>query len=128
MIRRLGSKKLGLNVQWQYQFPYKIKGRTIADMIFLDIGNVLGPGALDQHQDLSLGESTSDLIFRYPEYVYDHLMSEWESMHRKGEDLSQLIWKPTIITHTKPDFDGVVSSYLVQRIIHVYVRNVYSIR
>ena len=125
MLRRRGTIELGIKTRWQYQFPERVHGRSIKDMIFIDVGNYFGPGALDQHQDDSLGGSTSELIMNYPEYVYDHLMEDWEARCRKGEDLSSQEWKPTIITHVNPDLDGVVCVTLSPDGNHAYASATY---
>ena len=108
---------MGLNVEWIYRFTSTPYGRTIPNTLFLDVGNALLPGALDQHHDSSLGESTSDLVEKYPHFVYDHLMSEWEHQYVFQSDFQGRKWNPVIIVHPCPDFDDIVAIYLVHHII-----------
>ena len=119
MICKTGAKNMNLQIHWKYDFVGSIVGESTANTIFADVGNQLKMGVLDQHHDQSLGESTTDLIYKYPEYVYDHIMFEWESMHEKETLLSQQrkTIDCTIATHYNPDFDAVSSIFLIQKLL-----------
>ena len=73
-------------------------------VVLLDVGNRLGPGAMDQHQDGSVGQSTADLVLRYPQHVYDHLLPGGPGLPSQQ--------RCALVTHARPDFDGVVAALL----------------
>lgn len=115
---RVGATELGLKVQWRYEFIGP--GSTVQpcpDAVFLDVGGSLQDGVLDQHHDMSLGASTTELVLSYPAHVYNHLMLDWLRRHRDGEALTDRVWTPVIVTHFNPDFDAVVSAHLVMKLV-----------
>ncbi|GMV41635.1 MAG: hypothetical protein AMXMBFR64_33510 [Myxococcales bacterium] len=115
---RTGARDLGLVTDWRFSFvDHGTPLQPISDAVILDVGNHLGPGILDQHQGDALGASTSELVLRWPEYVYDHLMSDWNRRARDGQALAGTPWSPAIVTHQFPDFDGVVSAHLAIRLV-----------
>jgi len=115
---RRGTNELGLDTKWRFGFcgPGSVLAAA-PEAVVLDVGNHLGPGLIDQHQDGSLGRSTSELIFKHPELVYDHLVGPWLDAERGGAELHGRSWQPRIITHRSPDFDGIVSAWLVQQLV-----------
>ena len=119
MICKTGAKEMNLQIHWKYDFVGSIVAETTANTIFADVGNQLKMGVLDQHHDQSYGESTTDLIYKNPEFVYDHIMSEWESQYEKEQLLSQQskTIDCTITTHYNPDFDAVSSIFLIQKLL-----------
>jgi len=114
----LGARALGIPVQWTYGFVgHGSSATTTPGVVYLDVGNRLCAGVLDQHQDGSVGECTSDLLLSHPEYVYHHLLSEVLTLHAQGQLPPKLTLTFRIITHRDPDWDGMVSAFLVQRLI-----------
>lgn len=115
---RDGAKDLGLTTSWGYAFVKPGTSlETTADVVFLDVGGCLSFGVIDQHSDQTLGDSTGQLIERYPEHVYQHLLGEWLRRRDDGQDLKGRVWRPRIATHIEPDFDAAVSALLVQHLI-----------
>ncbi len=113
---RLGAKKLGLKTHWNYAFVGA--GEVVAPFpgtVLLDVGGSLQAGALDSHQG---GAATaSELVLQFPQHVYDHLLGAWLRRREKGEDLADKVWEPQLVTHTSPDFDSVVATFLAQRLV-----------
>jgi hypothetical protein len=114
----LGTRELGIYVKWSFGFVgHGSSATTTPGVVYLDVGNRLCRGVLDQHQDDSLGGCTSDLIVSHPEYVYNHLLDEVLSQHARGLLPAGTTLHLRIITHVNPDWDGMVSAFLVQRLV-----------
>jgi hypothetical protein len=115
---RDGARDLGLNIDWSYAFvPPGTRLSSTPNAVILDVGGELAMGVLDQHGDFGLGNSTSQLITRHPGMAYDHLMTAWLQRRDDGQDLRGRPFRPRVITHVDPDFDGVVSTHLLMRLI-----------
>lgn len=115
---RDGATDLGLELNWKYAFTGPGTAlQPMLDAVLLDVGGQLAPGALDQHSDVSLGESTSQLVVHYPELVYQHLMGPWLQRRDNGVNLTGRAWSPRLVTHVDPDLDAVVSMLLVKHLI-----------
>jgi hypothetical protein len=115
---RVGSKALGLEVTWRYHFVGPGSSVSPArDAVFLDVGGRLCPGVIDQHQDGALARSTSELVLRHPELVHEHLLGRWLDRRDAGADLRGAKFEPRLVTHTEPDFDAMVSCWLVHRLV-----------
>lgn len=115
---RRGACEMGLKVTWKYEFIGP--GTSLisrADTVALDVGNRLAPGVLDQHHSRELGPSTSRLVMTYPELIFEHLLTQWHERADGGQSLDGREWSPIITTHRAPDFDGIVSTLLVQELI-----------
>ncbi len=119
---RRGARDLGLQVKWQVEFVRAGTAlQSMPDAVILDVGNDLGPGVFDQHQDQRVRGSTAELVVRYPAYAYDHLMARWLAQANDGVDLQGRTWSPVLVTHAAPDFDAVVSILLVMHLIETGV-------
>lgn len=118
MSLRTGARALGLEVTWRYAFvgPGTVVQPT-RDALYLDVGGKLCKGVIDQHQDGTLGRSTSELVLRFPELVHEHLLGKWLDLRDAGHDLNGRAFSPVIVTHVYPDFDSVVASWLAQRLV-----------
>jgi len=115
---RVGTRDLGLSVAWRHAFvPQGSSHQATRDALFLDVGGALVPGVLDQHQGGLTAGSTCELIERYPEFVYGHLVDPWLLRRDDGQNLAASTFSPVIVTHDSPDFDSLVSTYLAQRLI-----------
>lgn len=115
---RTGSRALGLAVTWRYSFlPAGSSAQPCRDAVYLDVGGQICPGILDQHHDGQLGGSTAELVLRFGEHAYGHLMDSWVSRRDDGQDLSGRSWSPALVTHREPDFDALVACYLVRHLI-----------
>ena len=118
MATLLGTRDLGLTVQWSFGFVgHGTSATTTPGVVYLDVGNRLCAGVLDQHQDVSLGGCTSELLVSHPEYVYHHLLGEVLALHARGQLPPGLVLNLRIVTHRDPDWDGMVSTFLVQRLV-----------
>ena len=119
---RRGARELGLKVTWKYEFVGP--GTSLVsrpDTVALDVGNRLVAGVLDQHHERELGPSTSRLVMTYPELIFEHLLTPWHERADRGQSLDEVNWSPIITTHKNPDFDGIVSTLLVQELIEPVV-------
>jgi hypothetical protein len=87
------------------------------DAVFLDVGGQLCAGVLDQHQDGALARSTSELVLRHPELVHEHLLGRWLDRRDEGADVRGVKFEPLLVTHSDPDFDAMVSCWLVRRLV-----------
>jgi hypothetical protein len=115
---RIGTTALGLKPKWRFGFvkPGLVVSPT-RGTVYLDVGGQLCPGIIDQHQNGSLARSTTELIVRHPDLVYEHLLGPWLDRRDAGVDLSGANFEPLLVTHVEPDFDAMVSCWLVQRLI-----------
>lgn len=115
---RVGARELGLQVQWRFDFvPAGASLQPRRDAVILDVGGALGPGIVDQHQDGNLGACAAELVVRYPEYAYGHLMDDWLRRRDDGQDLKGRAFSPALVLHYGPDFDSLVAVHLVQRLV-----------
>jgi len=115
---RPGARDLGLDVHWHYHFlgPGEAASST-PDALFLDVGRSLSPGVIDQHGDAPGAASTAELIVRFPDLAYNHLVGPWLEVARAGRELGGVAWHPGIATHRAPDFDAVVSTLLARHLV-----------
>lgn len=115
---RVGARSLGLSVTWRYHFVgHGTLLEPARDTVALDVGGQLCAGVIDQHQDGGLARSTSELLLRFPELVYGHLMNGWLERRDDGQALQGRAFAPTIVTHAAPDFDAMVSAWLVKQLV-----------
>lgn len=115
---RDGAHDLGLVTDWQFVFLKPGTSlETTMGVVYLDVGGKLAPGVMDQHSDQTLGDSTGQLIERFPEHVHGHLLGPWLKRRDDGQDLKGRTWRPRIATHIEPDFDAAVSALLVMELI-----------
>ena len=118
MAIRMGSVGLGLETNWRFEFvPPGSSAQPTPDAVYVDVGSMLGPGVLDQHQDREEALSSSELVLRYPGYVCDHLLDPWLRLAREGRVADKTVWSPCIVTHSEPDFDALVAAHLVRRLV-----------
>ena len=117
MVRR-GAKELGLALEWQYDFVLPgTQLRVRKDTVLLDVGGALGPGVLDHHGTQTPNTSTAQLVSRYPDYVYEHLLGPWLRRQDDGQDLQGRCWSPVITTHKAPDLDACSAALLVRKLL-----------
>lgn len=118
MALLLGAKDLGLIVQWRFGFVEQgTPVETTPGVLYLDVGGTLKTGVVDHHSGSAGATSTSELIVRYPEHVYNHLLSPWLDRAERGIVAAGTSWTPTIVTHADPDFDGVVAAFLAMHLV-----------
>jgi hypothetical protein len=114
----LGTRALNVTVSWSYGFVgHGESVTTTPGVVYLDVGNRLCPGVLDQHHDVRLGGCTSELLVGHPEHVYHHLLGDLLRAHANGQLGANLTISPRIVTHRAPDWDGIVSAFLARRLI-----------
>ena len=115
---RAGAREIGLTVNWRFSFVgHGTVMETTRGVVYLDVGNRLCPGVIDQHQDNSLGNSTSEILLRAPQLVHEHLLGGWLDLRDAGHNLEGRVFSPVIVTHVAPDFDAMVSSWLAVRLV-----------
>ena len=118
MASRAGTNSLQLAVNWQYAFvPQGSVLQPWRDTVLLDMGGALGPGVLDQHQDSSVAASAAELVLKFPEFCYGHLMNDWLRRRDDGVVLAGQPFSPTIVLHVDPDFDSLVACHLSKRLV-----------
>ncbi len=115
---RIGASELGLQLHWRFAFlgPGS-QAATTPDAIFLDLGGAVAPGVLDEHGAGVEAGSCAELVLRFPELAYNHLVGPWLDRQKDGRDLRGVRWSPVIVTHRQPDFDALVSAHLVMELV-----------
>lgn len=117
-IYRIGANELGLRVSWRFSFVGAgTSVETVRNTVFLDVGNYLQAGVLDEHGETSALGGTAAILMRRPALVYEHLLSPWIARHEDGEHLAGRCVVFNIVTHTNPDFDAIISAYLVRHLV-----------
>ncbi len=72
--------------------------------LYLDVGNMLGPGIIDHHQLAAFTGSTTSLVVAHPDLVAEAL-----DVRQPGEP------RLTVVLHRKPDLDCLCATYLAIR-------------
>lgn len=83
--------------------PADLEGKNT---VYLDVGNGLRVGVIDQHQLASYRGASAQLVTENISFVLDALSAE-----REAGELFR------IIVHEKPDFDCLVSAWITKRLI-----------
>lgn len=114
---RRGARQIGLEVEWRFEFVGH--GTTLAperDIVAVDVGGRLCPGIVDQH---GREESTSSgaLVTGNVTASHAHLLDTWLDQVDRGGSLAGKKAIFTVRMHADPDFDCVVSSWLVMRVV-----------
>lgn len=107
--------ELRIRIAWRFAFvPQGTVTQASKNTVYLDVGGGYGPGLIDHHQGETVRASAARLLANRPEFAYEHLIaSAPESRH--GDTDTE--WRPTIVLHKAPDFDAIVSAYLVMRLM-----------
>lgn len=114
--RLLGTRALNVEVEWRWRFvPVGTRASTTPGVLYLDVGGTLSPGIVDHHDGGNT--STAELVFAHRELVYAHLLGPLLQDHAKGSPIAERRLTLTVVTHFEPDFDGMVSAYLVRRLV-----------
>ena len=108
---------MGLNVTWRYSFlPAGSVVNPLADTVFIDVGGRLEPGVIDHHHANAGKCSSARLLVDHPGFVHEHLVAPWIATNRL-QQIRGRSWTPTIVMHRSPDFDSIVTTYLVQSLV-----------
>ena len=113
-------KELGLEIGWRIAF---VKPGTVAvpsvDAVYLDVGGDLCPGVIDHHQGTPRASSAARLLFERPELVMEHLVAPWQRalLGARLEGGADRTVRPTIVLHSAPDFDALVTSHLAMKLV-----------
>jgi len=108
---------LGLNVTWRYSFlPAGSVVDPLADTVFIDVGGRLEPGVIDHHHANAGKRSSARLVVDHPGFVHEHLVAPWIAANRL-QQICGRSWTPSIVMHRSPDFDSIVTTYLVQSLV-----------
>jgi hypothetical protein len=86
---------------WRAGAPDEERGR-----LYLDVGNDLRPGVIDHHHLAAYAGSTARLVLAHPELVLQAV--------EPGTSPARPL---TIVLHTYPDLDCMVSAYLVRSLL-----------
>jgi len=118
MARFLGARELGITIEWRVRFvPVGSTVRPLPGVVYVDVGGSVEPGIIDHHQGTMAAESASEIVLRQVECSYGHLMGPLLRQMEEGRLSPGGVWKPTLITHSGPDWDAVVATYLIRRIV-----------
>ncbi len=114
----IGARELGLTVEWRYAFlGQDDSASTTPGVVFIEIGGKVAPGVFDHHQGDAGDTCAAELVFRNRELSYGHLLSPWLARHEEGRLMPGTVFRPTVVTHRDPDWDTVVATFLVQKLI-----------
>ena len=89
------------------------------DAVYLDVGGDLCPGVIDHHQGTPRASSAARLLFERPELVMEHLVAPWQRalLGARLEGGADRTVRPTIVLHSAPDFDALVTSHLAMKLV-----------
>jgi hypothetical protein len=114
----LGAKALGLATEWKFGF---VGPGTVAEstpgVLYIDVGGDARPGVVDHHALAGQKTCAAELVLSKREAIYNHLLKDWIHLHAEGRILPGKKWTPVLVTHDKPDWDGVVASFLAMRLV-----------
>lgn len=114
----LGAKELGIEVNWRYAFlGQDDTAATTPGVVFIEIGGKVAPGVFDHHQGNQKDTCAAEVVFRNPDLAYGHLLGPWLARQQEGRLDPTAVFQPTVVTHRDPDWDSVVATYLVQRLV-----------
>jgi hypothetical protein len=114
----LGAKELGIEVNWRYAFlGQDDTAATTPGVVFIELGGKVAPGVFDHHQGDQKDTCAAEVVFRNPDLAYGHLLGPWLARQQEGRLQSPAVFQPTVVTHRDPDWDSVVATYLVQRLV-----------
>lgn len=118
LLHLAGAKThLGLSVSWRYSFlPAGCLVERMTDAVFIDVGGRLEAGVIDHHHANAAKRSSARLVVEHPGFVHEHLVAPWIAADRLTRVRGRS-WAPTIVMHTSPDFDAIVSTCLVQSLV-----------
>ena len=109
------KSELGIKIAWRFAFvPPGTLTQPSGNTVYLDVGGGYGPGVIDHHQGGQRPSSAASLLADRPDYAHDHLVASLPRRSREGDPLP---WSPTIVVHSAPDFDAIVSSFLLIQLI-----------
>lgn len=115
----------GVTVDWTYDFVgHGTALPSTPGQIAVDVGGFLGPGVLDHHHIDSTQllpsrrtRSTSQIVVEHPEYIFHHLAAPVLEAAIQGRLPANHRVTFRIVTHSSPDWDGVVAIHLIRRLI-----------
>ena len=111
----MGSRALGLNINRRFEFSNDTQlMEPTADRICIDIGQQLCPGVIDHHQGDGEPSCAAREVIDHPEFILDHLLAPLLKSASGHPAPRAITW--SILTHTSPDWDAVLASYLAVRI------------
>jgi hypothetical protein len=104
-----------VRISWRFAFvPAGTVTQPSSNTVYLDVGGGYGPGVIDHHQGDTVRASAARLLANRPDFAYEHLIASLPFVHHGATDVE---WRPTIVLHRSPDFDAMVSAYLVMRLV-----------
>ncbi len=114
----LGSKDLGIEIQWRFEFlgPGKVVQPSVG-RIYVDLGGQLVRGIIDHHFGNCNYESTTSALAGNPDLVLDHLLGPVNNTYYQGLEIRRKEMILEFVTHRFPDWDGMNSFYLTNYLI-----------
>jgi len=113
----MGSRALGLKISWHFEFSrHNDRRESVSDLVCVDTGQQLCPGVIDHHQGKGEPSCAAKEVIDHPELIRDHLLGPWlqEAPQVPNAPSATILW--CLLTHTSPDWDAVLASYLAVRI------------
>ena len=115
---RPSAEELGIHLEFDYAFVGMGESTSpVPGCLFLDVGNRLDAGVIDQHHDGELAESTAQLVCHHKELVWEPFLGDLARRRSQGEDIQGTTVRIRIITHSAPDWDGVVATFFAQHLL-----------
>ena len=113
----LGARDLGLKTDWRFGFvPFGFRAESTPGVVYVDVGGKVQPGVLDHHGEVGTASAAS-IVASHREASYNHLLGPWLERFPGGRIPEGTPWRPTIVTHMNPDWDGMVAAWFVTRLI-----------
>jgi len=116
----LGAKDLNLTINWKFKYvEYGYQCLPEPGTICADVGGKLEYGVIDHHlREVTKYESSASAIAHNPHYVLHHLLGPINDTFFSGLEIKNRELTFTYITHRNPDWDGMVSFYLCNYLVH----------
>lgn len=118
MARFLGTRELGLSIEWRYRFtPPGETAEPVPGVIYLDTGGRLTAGVIDHHGLEECEDSSATLLVQHRELAYGHLLGPVLEERARGERVAGRELPIVVVCHEGPDFDAVVGCLLLRHLI-----------
>ncbi len=113
----VGTRELGLEVSWRFGFvKHGEHAATTPGVVYVDVGGTPAPGVVDHHIGDGL-QCAAEVVAQRPELVYNHLLGPVLAKGGFGVGAPGSLLRLTVVTHESPDWDGVVATHLIMRLV-----------
>ena len=114
-MTEIGSRALGLNISWRFEFSHNTSRREpVPNQVCVDFGQQRCPGVIDHHQGTGESSCAAKELINHPELIRDHLLGPWLKDGSLIPNPPVITW--ALLTHANPDWDAVLASYIAVRI------------